>query len=171
MAILAKLTGTIESYFKLGISGPRLKNSSGKVAIRTSDDSTDAAVTVLDDAYAVGWNGNNEVPTKNAIYDKLELGIGDVSISTQTAGTRNETATKGFNIILCNCTSGTITINLPTAAGNKAIFNIKKTDSSANTVTNDPASTETIDGGSTAVLQVQYESITLISDNSNWIII
>jgi hypothetical protein len=30
------------------------------------------AVAVPDDAYAVGWNGSANVPTKNAIYDKIE---------------------------------------------------------------------------------------------------
>jgi hypothetical protein len=29
-------------------------------------------VAVTDDAYAAGWNGSTNVPTKNAIYDKLE---------------------------------------------------------------------------------------------------
>ncbi len=37
--------------------------------------------TVQDDAYAAGWNGSTEVPTKNAIYDKIEslsFGSGDL---------------------------------------------------------------------------------------------
>lgn len=29
-------------------------------------------VTVTDEAYGVGWNGSTEVPTKNALYDKIE---------------------------------------------------------------------------------------------------
>jgi hypothetical protein len=29
-------------------------------------------VSVTDDAYAAGWNGSTNVPTKNAIYDKIE---------------------------------------------------------------------------------------------------
>lgn len=29
-------------------------------------------ITVQDEAYGVGWNGSTEVPTKNAIYDKIE---------------------------------------------------------------------------------------------------
>jgi len=34
-------------------------------------------LTVVDDVYDVGWNGSNAVPTKNAIYDKIEsLGSG-----------------------------------------------------------------------------------------------
>jgi hypothetical protein len=29
-------------------------------------------VTVADEAYGSGWNGSTEVPTKNAVYDKIE---------------------------------------------------------------------------------------------------
>lgn len=51
-------------------------NSTGTVAF----DATGSApkftfadkVEVPDDAYAAGWNGSTEVPTKNAIYDKIE---------------------------------------------------------------------------------------------------
>jgi hypothetical protein len=36
-----------------------------------------AALTVNDDAYGAGWNGSTNVPTKNALYDKIEgLGTG-----------------------------------------------------------------------------------------------
>lgn len=33
-------------------------------------------IAVADDAYAVGWNGSANVPTKNAVYDKIELVLG-----------------------------------------------------------------------------------------------
>lgn len=36
----------------------------------------DHAVAVPDDAYASGWNGSANVPTKNAVYDKIELILG-----------------------------------------------------------------------------------------------
>ena len=46
------------------------------------------SLVVVDDAYAAGWNGNNEVPTKNALYDKIETlsGVsdgdkGDITVS------------------------------------------------------------------------------------------
>lgn len=44
-------------------------------------------ITVPDEAYGVGWNGSLEVPTKNAVYDKIETlgGGGDMILaSTQT---------------------------------------------------------------------------------------
>jgi hypothetical protein len=73
--------------------------------------------------------------------------------------------------VLANATSGAITITLPTAVSNKFYYGIKKVDSSTNTVTFATTSSQTIDGGSTAVIKVQYASITLVSDGSNWNII
>ena len=92
---------------------------------------------------------------------------GTYTVATQTAATRNETGTSGTIIILCDCTSNAITVNMPTAVGNTATFVIKKIDSSANAITIDAFSTQTIDGGLTAVLQVKDESLSLISDNAN----
>ena len=42
---------------------------------------------------------------------------------------------------------------------------------STNTLTIDPNSTETIDGSTTFALNVQYQSITIVTDGSNWFII
>ncbi len=88
-----------------------------------------------------------------------------------TGTTHNETATFGTKIITCDPTSNNITVNLPTAVGNKAVLVIKRTTGGANTVTIDGSGSETIDGGTTALLVEQYESVTLVSDNTNWIIL
>lgn len=45
----------------------------GKTIANLTDGGTFAAdISVPDEAYGVGWNGSVEVPTKNAIYDKIE---------------------------------------------------------------------------------------------------
>ena len=51
---------------------PSLKRSTTILIARLADDSANTDIEVLDDAYAVGWNGSSNVPTKNAIYDKIE---------------------------------------------------------------------------------------------------
>jgi hypothetical protein len=61
-------------------------------------------------------------------------------------------------------------VTLPTAVGNTAQITIKKI-AAANQLTVDAAGAETIDGGLTAVLNNNNESITLISDGANWRII
>lgn len=93
------------------------------------------------------------------------------TIVNQSTATYNAAQTSGQVIILCDCTANNITINLPTAVGNTATFDIKKTDATANTVTVDPAAAETIDGGATAVILTQYASVESVSDNANWRII
>lgn len=51
-----------------------------------------AFINTTDDAYASGWNGNLQVPTKNAVYDKIEL------ITTANAGNYTPTGTNVTNI-------------------------------------------------------------------------
>ena len=80
------------------------------------------------------------------------------------------TATVSNDINLCDASSNAQTITLPTAAAGKMVI-IKKTDSSANTVTIDPPSTVTIDGAATFVLYHQYETVTCVSDGTNWFIV
>lgn len=93
------------------------------------------------------------------------------TVENQTGATLNETATEGLVVILADATANNITINLPTAVGNTAQITVKKTDSSANTVTIDAAGTEKIDDGLTAVLRNQYESVTLVTDQLAWYIV
>ena len=42
-------------------------------------------VLVADDVYAAGWDTDLSVPTKNALYDKLEAMVGDISNNTTHA--------------------------------------------------------------------------------------
>ena len=77
-------------------------------------------------------------------------------------------ATTGFPASK-NSRKDSFTITLPTASGIIGrMYHIKKTDSSANTVTIDENGAETIDGGVTAILTTQYESITIITNGSEW---
>lgn len=45
MSIFSDLLGTTKSYFKLGLTGVRLKNNAGDLIIRNTTDAADAAVT------------------------------------------------------------------------------------------------------------------------------
>ncbi len=78
----------------------------------------------------------------------------------------------GDETILVDATAAARTITLPAAAGKLGwIYNIKKVDSSANAVVIDGNASETIDGELTFSLTVQYMSLTIVSDGSNWHII
>jgi hypothetical protein len=130
------------------------------------------AATVTDGVYT---NQTYNNPTWIASLDWSKItnapsigGSGYTVITVST--THNETVTSGTKIIKANTTSGSFTITLPSAVGNTATIIIKKVAGSPDLVI-DGNGTETIDGGSTATLKVINESITLISDNTNWLIV
>ena len=67
-----------------------------------------------------------------------------------------------------DATTGARTVNLPSASGKAGqIFIVQKTDSTANTVTIDGASSETINGSATYALTAQYQTVTLLCDGES----
>jgi hypothetical protein len=86
--------------------------------------------------------------------------------------TATATAQASDYTILCDATSGAITVNLPGAATcSGRIYNIKKIDVSANAVTIDGSSTETIDGALTKALAAQWATLQIQSNGTAWFII
>lgn len=75
------------------------------------------------------------------------------------------------DVSLVNAAGGAVTITLTGVATSGKRVTIKKTDSSANAVTIQRDGSSTIDGATTKILYSQYESITIISDGTNWHII
>ena len=88
------------------------------------------------------------------------------AIATKTA---NYTILSTDFTILCDCTSGNITITLPTL--DSWLFNIKKIDSSANTVTIDTQWSELIDGTATKTIGTQYTGYQVQTDWFNYYIL
>jgi hypothetical protein len=81
------------------------------------------------------------------------------------------TITSADQTVLANATTAAFTVTLPTAIGSTGqLFTIKKTDSSANAVTVATTLSQTIDGAATKSLALQYDAITVQSDNANWLI-
>lgn len=94
---------------------------------------------------------------------------GGYTVVSQTS-TYNVTATSGTLIVLCDTTSGAFSVNLPTAVGNSAVINIKRT-AGNNQLSIDGAGTETIDGQTILNIDTIGRSVTLISNGTNWFII
>jgi len=91
-----------------------------------------------------------------------------IAVETLTA---SDSISPFSGLVLVNTTSGSVTVTLPAAADCKGrVYQFKKT-VAANTVTLDPAGTETIDGAATLAWTTQYQSYTLCSDGSGWHII
>lgn len=99
----------------------------------------------------------------NGIVQMLGVNVKYRNISaTYTATTSDD--------YFINITSGTFTLNLPTAATPFGqVYVIKN--SGTGTVTVDPNGTQTIDGATTFAINVQNQSITIIGDGSNWKIV
>lgn len=74
----------------------------GKVA--KAGDTMTGALSVPDDAYGAGWNGSSEVPTKNAVYDKIEAML-------LAGGYTDENARDAIGAALQNGTAIVITVN------------------------------------------------------------
>jgi len=103
-------------------------------------------------------------------FDNLDYSILSTSsgLAIQTIST-NYTALTTDGAIFASASSGNVTVTLPAAANNSGQkLIIKKTDSSANTVTIDGNASETIDESATKVLTIQYDSVVLVCDGSNW---
>lgn len=96
---------------------------------------------------------------------------GTGAASTTLAFT-NRTATYTVDNTDCvvNCTANTFTVTLPTAVGCEGQYFIIK-NSGTGVITVDGNGAETIDGASNKILAVQYESMTIISNGANWIIV
>jgi hypothetical protein len=78
------------------------------------------------------------------------------------------TATNDDYVI--DCTSGTFTVTLPASSGRTGRILIIK-NSGAGTITVDGNASETIDGAATYAISVQYGTVQIMSDGTNWKII
>ena len=93
----------------------------------------------------------------------------NLPISTKTA---NHTALVTDLVLLCDATSGVLTISLPAAAPNIGVhYHIKKIDSSGNAVTIDGDGSETIDRDATVDITTQDESLHVVCDGNDWFIV
>jgi hypothetical protein len=91
------------------------------------------------------------------------------AIASKSAG---YTLTSSDSVVLGDATSAGFTVTLPnaTTAGNGREYTVKKIDSSANAVTIGTTASQTIDGASTVVISVQYDSITVVAFSGAWYI-
>lgn len=90
-------------------------------------------------------------------------------VTAQRTVTGNTTLTSADYTVFCDATAGNITVTLPAVASHAGrIYNVKKIDASANTVTIDGNASETIDGALTQVISVQYASLSLQTTTTQW---
>lgn len=117
-------------------------------------------------------------PVANDDFEVLTYVNGSTDLEFRTLPFKQVTksadyvATNDDFVIWVDASAAPRTITLPTAVGNPhKPFVVKKIDATANAVTVDANGAETIDGALTYVMTVQYTSITIVSDNTQWWII
>lgn len=128
------------------------------------------------------WRGHNipvDPNTSSAATTRTyDLGSSDyrwnkvhgipVPYVVSTIGSMSITASHNVCLMGINTSTGlTITANLPTAVGFYGTLIVKNTGAQGKPVLLDGSGTETIDGTTTCEL-VDYETATLVSDQSNW---
>ena len=89
-----------------------------------------------------------------------------------TTVTGDTTLNKTYHTVLVDATGGNRIITLPPAStSNHRIFVIIKIDISANTVTIDANSSETINGAPNQVLSSQWEKVMIQCNGTEWFIV
>jgi hypothetical protein len=82
------------------------------------------------------------------------------------SGNTTLSATKADYVYVC---TAALTATLPTAVGNKNMYTVKRTGTGNVTVAT--TSSQTIDGAANFLIDVQYQSIDVISDGANWVMV
>ena len=97
-------------------------------------------------------------------------GAGGGSNSILTYAAKTSAYTVDNTDCVVDCTTGTFTVTLPTAVGIVGQYFVIK-NSGTGIITIDAYGSETIDGVLNKILAVRYESLTIISDGTNWKVI
>lgn len=93
---------------------------------------------------------------------------------TRTIETITADKTADKDVTLVNATGGNVTVTLPEnggTIGSGRVMVVKRVDSSSNTVVVQRETSDTIDGSTNIQLYHIYETMTFVSDGSNWYII
>lgn len=125
---------------------------------------------------------SDEFNNLRSFWNSHDQGSRQWSTLSTSGGVRTGLTSKSANyrasyydqIILADSTSGAVTITLPTAIGGTGQrYTVKdwKGKAATNNITIATTATQTIDGAATKVMNVNYQSYTVVSDGANWSVI
>jgi hypothetical protein len=96
--------------------------------------------------------------------------VTSITAASYTIGTTDSAIGASELERIYTCSSSAATVNLPASSGLTG-FKLQIKNLLSSTITVDGNGTETIDGSTTFAISTQNQSITLVSDGSNWLII
>lgn len=167
IAIGNTATVNADHDYSIALGAYSLTTASNQLMIGESSTGTINSVVVGAAAYATLDFADIATTDKTFTFPNASGTIALVRSINAVSSTTSAGSTEATDYIyLC---TGTFTITMPTAVGNSNRYTIKNVGSG--TITIDTTSSQTIDGSLTATLPVQYTSLDLVSDNSNWNII
>ena len=179
-------TATLQSGDATGAGSPA---NTGDAVIESGAITSGTATGATGDAIIrTGTNAGSGARGEILMVDGSEGTVGHVWTSTdvngrgnwaapglQTINSTSSTTTIAItdDVIFADATTASYTINLPTAVGNSGkVYEFRRTDTDwSNTVTIDPNAAETIGGSATTTLDTDGETLKVVSDGSNWLII
>ena len=104
-----------------------------------------------------------------SLVEKNNLVNGQINVLKITT---DYTALSSDIFIYAEASSADITVTLPSAVGlDGKVYRIKKIDNTGYSIIVDADGSETIDGQTTKIINGQYDSMTIVSDNVEWWII
>jgi len=176
--LLLKGAVTLTGDYTLALGGTPDEGDSFKVLVPANVTLDGNTLTifgeVIDEDTALAGGYKVETLYDGSSWNTVVTGLANktyLDIPTVLQITANTTAT-GPSFVEVDASSSNIIVTLPPAAINTGLtIIVTKTDSTANTVTVNPDGAETINGAANFILEVQEESITAISNGTNWRII
>lgn len=148
-----------------------LSATDGSGAVRVKDGGITfaklAAAAVVTEAEGIGNNDNDTtIPTSAAVIDYVAAnGGGALSVAAVSTA-----ITLSSDVNLVTAGGSNLTVNLPAPSSGVVVY-VKKVDSGAGNVIISQNGSETIDGATSVALYAQYESMTFVSNGTNWFII
>lgn len=159
------------SFYNVVLTPSSVTGADGYRYLNTTTGTFVNNVTTDDNTWA---SGSTVTPT-SAYYESLRVDGATALTGLKTAirtVTTDDTATLLDYAILADAIGGNIIETLPPAATcSGLILVVKKIDPSSNTVTLDGDSSETIDGATTQVISIQWNSFMVQSNGTAWFII
>lgn len=148
----------------------------GGTGISTSGNATDTVTVKLNDtAVTPGTYGNATTISSFTVDQQGRItAASGVAVSASPSFTLesvsgNTTISKDYTLVTAG--AGGVTVTLPDNASAGTTRHVKKIDSGVGVVTISRQTADTIDGATSKVLYYQYESMSFVSDGSDWYVV